>query len=59
MDWARGGLESRVCVLFLEARLGIGMCVLNLAFSLIRTMLHPAVFIKGGEGWVDSEELVF
>ena len=48
-----------MCALFLEARLDVGMCVLNLAYSLIRTMLYPAVFIKWGEGWVASEELVF
>lgn len=44
-----------MCALFLEPQFGVVMCVLNLAYSLIRTVLHPAVFIKW---WENSEELV-
>lgn len=49
-------LKSLVCTLFLEPNFGIGILVLNLAYSLIRTMLHLAVFIKW---WDNSEESVF
>lgn len=44
-----------LCALFLESKFGISILVLNLAYSLIRTMLHPVVFIK----WENSEESVF
>lgn len=43
-----------MCALFLEPKIGMGLFVLHLASSLIRTMLDPAVCIKWWENFEES-----